>query len=319
MSTRMRARSSHRTFLALSFVAAAALTTPSFAAPLAIGAVEKFDSKASTIVVLGQTYEVGSATLVAGKKSYPASNAIRLLAPGALLWVDGELRRDGKAKVDSLTVLPETNTPGATQLFVAGVVKSIDRSGRARIGALSVDITPTLGSLGSAVHPGDVVEVLGIQPIAGGVLVATAIAPARDSTHGVGGTGLNGVGGTGLNGVGGTGLNGVGGTGLNGVGGTGLNGVGGTGLNGVGGTGLNGVGGTGLNGVGGTGLNGAGGTGLNGVGGTGLNGVGGTGLNGVGGTGLNGVGGTGLNGVGGTGLNGVGGTGLNGVGGTGLN
>ncbi|MBX5463799.1 MAG: hypothetical protein IRZ28_22265, partial [Steroidobacteraceae bacterium] len=199
------------------------------AAPLAIGTVEKFDSKTSTIVVLGQTYQIGSAKLVAGKKTYPASKAIGLLSPGALLWVDGELRQGGKPKVDSLTVLPETNTPGATQLFVAGVVKSIDRSGKARIGALSVDITPTLGSLGSSVHPGDAIEVLGIQPVPGGVFVATAIAPARDrdSTDGVGGTGLNGVGGTGLNGVGGTGLNGVGGTGLNGVGGTGLNGVGG--------------------------------------------------------------------------------------------
>jgi hypothetical protein len=289
MKTSARPRILYASSVISAFVVAATFSGLSHAAPIAIGTVDSFDSSSATAVVLGQRLNIGSATLIAGTKSYSAAKGVRLLTPGAVVWVDGEFKQNGTARVSSLTVLPDLNVPGATQVFVAGVVKAVDRTGKVTIGSLKVDMTPALATA----HVGDFVEVLGTQPAAGGVLVASAVAPLR--AQGVGGTGLNGVGGTGLNGVGGTGLNGVGGTGLNGVGGTGLNGVGGTGLNGVGGTGLNGVGGTGLNGVGGTGLNGVGGTGLTtkGVGGTGLNGVGGTGLNGVGGTGLNGVGGTG--------------------------
>ena len=260
-------------------VSAICITNLSHASPLAIGAIENVDSKTASVVVLGQRFSVSSATLVIGTKSFAAAKGVSLLAPSALVWVDGEFRKDGSTQVVSLTVLPERNTPGSSELFVAGTVNSASRTGTIKIGALTVDVTATLAS----VHVGDKVEVLGTQPVVNGVFVATALAPLR--AQGVGGTGSSGVGGTGASGVGGTGSSGVGGTGASGVGGTGSSGVGGTGTSGVGGTGLSGVGGTGLSGVGGTGLSGVGGTGLSGVGGTGLSGVGGTGLSGVGGTG----------------------------------
>jgi hypothetical protein len=330
--------------------AALIVSTHAFADPLAVGAVESFDKKTSTISVLGQQYAIGTATLVAGTKSFPVSRVSWLAASNALVRIDGTRKPDGSVQATSVVVLPELNAPGSTEVFVSGVVTAVRSDGTVAIGKLSVDAN----SVGlDSVAVGDTIEVFGVQPSADGVLLAQNISSAR----GVGGTGkTQGVGGTGkaeLKGVGGTGkaeLLGVGGTGkLQGVGGTGkaeLQGVGGTGkaeLLGVGGTGkveLQGVGGTGkaeLQGVGGTGkmaLLGVGGTGkVQGVGGTGkaeLQGVGGTGkaeLLGVGGTGkLQGVGGTGkaeLQGVGGTGkaeLQGVGGTGkaeVLGVGGTG--
>jgi hypothetical protein len=283
---------------------------------LAIGTIESVDARTSSIVVLGQKYSVGSATLVSGTKSYSAGNAAQFLAPGTLVWVDGELAANGSAKVSSLTLLPEANIPGSTQVFVAGVVKAVDSTGKVKIGSLTIDTTPVIGTFDGTIAVGDSLEFLGVQPAANGIFVASVVADLR--VQGVGGTGKSGVGGTGVAGVGGTGIAGVGGTGTTGVGGAGLTGVGGTGLTGVGGTGKTGVGGTGTTGVGGTGLTGVGGTGLTGVGGTGKTGVGGTGTTGVGGTGFTGVGGTGLTGVGGTGKTGVGGTGTTGVGGTGL-
>ena len=221
--------------IALAFAASASVANLSHASPLTVGTVEKFDSKSGSAVILGQTYSIGSAKLVAGSKSLPATQGLRLLASAAVVWVDGEFRNDGTVQVNSLTVLPETNVPGSTQLFVAGIIKAVDHIGRVKIGNLTVDITPTLSANAKPPRVGDAVEVLGVQPSGSGVFVASALAPLR--SQGIGGTGLNGVGGTGLNGVGGTGLNGVGGTGLSGVGGTGLSGVGGTGLSGVGGTG----------------------------------------------------------------------------------
>ena len=221
MSTSARMRALTRSSLIAAFVAAAAFSSISHAAPLAIGAIENLDSRNATVVVLGQRFKIDSATLVAGTKSFAASKAIRFLAPGSLVWVDGELKEDGTACVDSITFLPEANVPGATEVFVAGVVKGIDRTGKVTIGNLKIDATSLLADASSALRVGDAIEVLGSQPAAGGTFVAAAVAPLRG--QGVGGTGLNGVGGTGLNGVGGTGLNGVGGTGkVNGVGGTGL-------------------------------------------------------------------------------------------------
>ena len=305
----------HRCVVTTVFVAAVSFSSLASAAPLAIGTVDQVDSRTSSIVVLGQKYSVASAKLIAGNKSYPAIQGVRFLSQQSLVWVDGEIAKDGTAKVSSITVLPEANVPGATQVFVAGVVTAVDRTGKVKIGGLTIDTTPTVGASNTTIKVGDKLEFLGTQPVANGLFVANALAPLR--VQGVGGTGAQGVGGTGRTGVGGTGAQGVGGTGAQGVGGTGAQGVGGTGAQGVGGTGAQGVGGTGRTGVGGTGAQGVGGTGAQGVGGTGAQGVGGTGAQGVGGTGAQGVGGTGAQGVGGTGRTGVGGTGAQGVGGTG--
>ena len=208
------------------FASAASFSGLLHAAPLAIGTIEQVDSRASSIVVMGQKYAVGNAKLVAGSKSFPAIQGAGLLAPGALVWVDGEFKKDGSVSVASLTVLSETNIPGATQLFVAGIVQSVDATGKVKIGSLTIDTTPTIGTYDGSIKVGDTIEFLGVQPVASGTLVASAVAPVR--TQGVGGTG-KGVGGTGIKGVGGTGVAGVGGTGTAGVGGTGVKGVGGTG------------------------------------------------------------------------------------------
>ena len=302
-------------------------STHVLAEPLAIGPVERFDNKTNTLVVLGQQFPLDSASVIVGDRRVDARAVKRLLSDGAVVWVDGELV-DGSPRVRTIHLLPEHDVPGATQLFVSGVVRAITPAGLLRIDGLLVDATVATSRVGGVpVQAGDVVQVFGTQPLPRGVFLATDIRVASKhhvggtggtSTQGVGGTGVQGVGGTGIQGVGGTGIQGVGGTGIQGVGGTGIQGVGGTGIQGVGGTGIQGVGGTGIQGVGGTGIQGVGGTGIQGVGGTGIQGVGGTGIQGVGGTGIQGVGGTGIQGVGGTGIQGVGGTGIQGVGGTGI-
>ena len=287
-------------FCAVAALGASALLGNAFANTLTVGPVEQVNVKNSTIVVLGQTYQVGQKTSLAS------------VSPGDLVSISGTETASGSAHVSGLTLLQQQNVPGATTLLVTGIASSVNSVGEVHIGKLTVDITATLVSDSWPISTGQLVSVVGTQPSAKGTFLAQRIQP-----EGVGGTGLNGVGGTGSLGVGGTGTKGVGGTGYLGVGGTGSLGVGGTGSLGVGGTGTKGVGGTGYLGVGGTGSLGVGGTGSLGVGGTGTKGVGGTGSLGVGGTGSLGVGGTGSLGVGGTGTKGVGGTGSLGVGGTG--
>jgi len=227
----------NRCVVASVLATAASFSGLASADPLAVGTIEKIDRATSTITVLGQKYSVSTSKLIVGQKSYPAILGAQLLEFDAVVSVDGTLSKEGKAKVSRIDVLPEANVPGATRVYVAGVVSSVSLTGAVKIGSLTIDTTPIVGA---SLKVGDAVEFVGTQPVINGVFVASAVAP-----RGVGGTGATGVGGTGATGVGGTGATGVGGTGATGVGGTGTKGVGGTGATGVGGTGTKGVGGTG--------------------------------------------------------------------------
>src|SRR5262245_26158809 len=171
---KIRARISlHRCVLTSLFVAAASFSSLASADPLAIGTIEKIDRANATITVLGQKYSVGSAKLIAGKKSFSAITGAQLLSPEAVVWIDCELTRDGKAKVATVNVLPERNVPGATQVYVTGVVSSVSLTGKVKIGSLTIDTTPIVGA---SLKAGDTAEFLGTQPVPNGVFVASSLA-----------------------------------------------------------------------------------------------------------------------------------------------
>jgi hypothetical protein len=184
-------------------LALASIAHVSVASPLAIGPVERFDSKTASVVILGQSYSIASAKLIAGSKSMPATQGLKSLAAGALVRVDGALGLDGTAKVGSFTVLPETNVQGATQLFVAGVVKTLDATGKLTIGDLRIDINSALSSRTTEVRVGDAIEVVGFQPVSSGIFIATATGPLR--AQATAGASVSGIGRTGVSGIGGTG------------------------------------------------------------------------------------------------------------------
>ena len=310
------------------------------AASLAIGPVEQVNLKSSTIVVLGQTYHVGSPAQISDRATGSVV-ALSSLTPGTLVAVDGTESASGKTAIQNVVRLAGLDVPGATQLLVTGVVSAESKTGQVRIGNLRVDINATLTSDSQQPTVGQLVQIVGTQPTSRGLFLAQGIAGTGQSSNGIAGTGdsTNGIAGTGQssNGIAGTGAsaNGIAGTGLsaNGIAGTGpsSNGIAGTGASakGIAGTGLsaNGIAGTGLssNGIAGTGAS------ANGIAGTGLssNGIAGTGTSakGIAGTGTSakGIAGTGLsaNGIAGTGLSssGIAGTGASaqGIAGTGVN
>ena len=292
------------------------------AGQLAFGPVSQVNLKSSTLVVLGQTYHVGPSAL-STRTTSAGVGSLASIAPGMLVSISGVETAKGAATVQGIARLTQQNVPGATQLFVTGVVSHVTATGRIRVGNLTVDISATLTTDAAQVAVGEFVNVLGTQSSAGGVFVAQSlvrtdgVGGSGSSLAGVGGSGTAGVGGSGTLGVGGSGTAGVGGSGTLGVGGSGTAGVGGSGTLGVGGSGTAGVGGSGTLGVGGSGTAGVGGSGTLGVGGSGTAGVGGSGTLGVGGSGTAGVGGSGTLGVGGSGTAGVGGSGTLGVGGSG--
>jgi hypothetical protein len=235
-------------------VSAALSSTVAFAGSssgslLAIGPVEQVNLKSSTIVVLGQTYNIGPVALSASK-SARAVTALASISPNSLVAIYGTESPSGKVNVQNVDVLPQMDVPGATQLLVTGVVSAVSNTGQIRIGKLSIDINAALTSDSKQAALGELVRVVGTQPTAGGVFVAqnfnelSVVQGGRVSAAGIQGTGNNGIQGTGTKSLGiqGTGSNGIQGTGTKSLGiqGTGSNGIQGTGTKSLGiqGTGL---------------------------------------------------------------------------------
>ena len=221
-----------------------------------LGLVQTVDAASGALVVSGQTVHVSSKTKL-GQSSLPGK--------GSLVAVYGALNADGTITATQITSLGNSYVPGATTLYVRGVVKSVNASlGRAQVGSLSIDYTASLySSAAASIKAGTVAEFAGVQTsstlfaskaagIGGTDLVMAGIGGTDLATAGIGGTDLAvakaaGIGGTDLAkaGIGGTDLvaAGIGGTDrakVAGIGGTDLAtaGIGGTDLvaAGIGGT-----------------------------------------------------------------------------------
>ena len=189
------------------------------AGTLAVGPVEQVNPKASTIAVLGQTYKLGPTTSIKTQAGEPL--ALNLLAPDTIVAVEGAESAHGVATVTDVISLPQLDVPGATRLFVSGVVSSENSAGQIRVGRLVVDINATLTSDSQAFAVGNFVEIVGTQPNPGGLFLAQSIMP----TNGIiaGGASANGIiaGGASANGIiaGGASANGIiaGGASANGI------------------------------------------------------------------------------------------------------
>ena len=184
--------------------------------PLAVGPVEHVNLKSSTIVVLGQTYSISPAAL---SKSHGSAAGLSALTAGTLVIVSGTESASGKAKVQSLKVIPQLDVPGATQLLITGVVTGVSDVGQIRIGKLNVDINATLTSDKQPVAVGELVQVAGTQPTGDGLFLAQSVATGiqgTGATTGIQGTGATiGIQGTGASiGIQGTGAT----TGIQGTG-----------------------------------------------------------------------------------------------------
>ncbi len=195
---------------------------------------------------------------------------------------------------------------GSTTVFLTGIVQKNQASiGHAQVGGLSVDLTPAMASGPVTADLGSIVQIVGTQPAADGVVLANGISGSGSATaSGISGSGLitNGISGSDhvvTSGISGSGLtfNGISGSGhatTSGISGSGLtfNGISGSGhatTNGISGSGLTfkGISGSGqatTNGISGSGLT------FNGISGSGhatADGISGSGLtfNGISGSG----------------------------------
>ena len=159
--------------LAAAFVGAA-LVGVAHAGTLAVGPVEQVNLKTSTIVVLGQVYQVDAATLI--KTSAGKTITLGSLAPDTLVSVAGTETASGQTSVDSITSLPDLDVPGATPLFVTGIASAESPTGQIKVGHLSVDVVATLTGGAPKFQAGNLVEITGTQPNPNGLFLASTIA-----------------------------------------------------------------------------------------------------------------------------------------------
>ena len=152
---------------------AAALVATARAGTLTVGPIEQVDLKASTMVVLGQTYQIGPSVSVRNQAG--AAEALGSLTPDTLVVIDGTETKAGKATVSSVTSLSQIDVPGATRLLVTGVVSSETAAGDVKVGNLTVDITPTLTSDSQNFAVGGLVSITGTQPNQDGLFLAQNI------------------------------------------------------------------------------------------------------------------------------------------------
>ena len=164
---------------AVAVFVAAALAGTAQAATLAIGPIEQVNLKNSTIVVLGQTYQVGPAAVIKSQTGAPA--AINSLTLNTLVQIDGTETSSGQSTVRSVTSLPQMDVPGATQLLVTGVVSSETSTGQVKVGNLFVDVTATMTSDAQKFAVGGLVQVSGTQPNPGGLFLAQNVVSIKSA------------------------------------------------------------------------------------------------------------------------------------------
>jgi hypothetical protein len=222
----------------------------------AIGGVQALDCKGLRLELLGIKFQgdFQAAKAICGLKSESHLPYVAVVA---------EIDAAGVARIKSVARIAQLYVPGASHVYLRGVVSEV----RANVGLVSISGAYVVATY-QLPSKGSVVEVVGIQPVIGGVVLPSELIPLSNNSIG---TGINSSIGTGVNSSIGTGINGSISTAINSSIGTGINSSIGTGINSSIGTGINSSVGTGMNSSIGTGINSSIGTGLNSSIGTGRN------------------------------------------------
>jgi hypothetical protein len=257
----------HNIFRIKKFLLALALALPLFAAAqdrAAFGPIENVGRAAPAITVLGQRFAISPATKIAvNGRSVPRGRAFELLTFGQRVLVQGKDSPNGTVAT-SIDVAREAYVPGATPVYVYGVISSAyPVSGLISIGNLQIDTTALAPEHLEAIRIGVTVELIAIQPVPSGVLISPnllSIGGSGSQLQSIGGSGaqLESIGGSGVKvqSIGGSGVaaQSIGGSGsqLQSIGGSGVKSesIGGSGsmVQSIGGSGvqLQSIGGSGI-------------------------------------------------------------------------
>ena len=93
------------------------------------------------------------------------------LQVGAFVAVEGTVISSGWYFADAVNVSDQMYIPGATEVFVSGMISSVNQmNGTAQMGGLTIDYTPSLG--GSSAPSGEMWSFRGTRPSQGGMMIS---------------------------------------------------------------------------------------------------------------------------------------------------
>ena len=140
---------------------------------LAVGRVDAVDADASEIVVLGQVFRVMA--------TEGARALVRSINAGDGVALAGELTPDGYFVYSGIK-LPGQYVPGASSVYISGRVTRVDPViGEFDVQGLRVAGYAATSSLQRSFQVGDTIEIIGSQPLPGGIVLAQSIEAARAS------------------------------------------------------------------------------------------------------------------------------------------
>ena len=146
---------------------------------LLVGPVDSINARAGVVTILGQ------------KVVYPAAGKLVL---GDAVAVFGYTEPNGSFVATSITDEGQY-VPGATSVFLAGAVQKADPAiGRVAVDGLTIDLTGTMSNGVVAPAVGTRIKLVGIQPVAGGLIVANGISGGGTSSLGISGGGTSSLG-----------------------------------------------------------------------------------------------------------------------------
>ena len=135
------------------------------------GPVESVNAKAGTVRILARTFgfPANSMTFQSIQQNAASGQVVQAV-------VVAKLSRDGTLVGTRLRFLPTEYIAGVTEVVTSGRVKSIDtRTGKAVVGGTLVDYTSLLSTQSVTLGLGDVVVVVGTQPMQGGAVLASQL------------------------------------------------------------------------------------------------------------------------------------------------
>ena len=130
---------------------------------LLVGAIDSIDSAASTITVLGRTLKLP--TVLKVESALAAGHQL-------MVAVSGRISTTGSVDQMKLRVIPTEYVAGSTEILLSGRVSSVDTSvGTMKVGGVTIDISSALAS--KTPTPGNLVMIVGSQPVRQGLVIAT--------------------------------------------------------------------------------------------------------------------------------------------------
>jgi hypothetical protein len=151
---------------------------------LVVGPVEAVKADARTAIVMGQRIHVAN---------------VDGLAIGDTAAVFGNVLADGSI-LASAVQLRGPYVPGASTVYISGRVQTAEPSiGRVVINGVAVDLTPMMSQGTLTPSVGTKLQVIGIQPLSGGLLIVNGISGGGAAVSGIsgGGAAVSGISGGG--------------------------------------------------------------------------------------------------------------------------